>query len=134
MDLVDVSIGEADYRAVKVPTSFVDRWRGMKVRTGAMVFSTSSVHGFGMDRDLTVVAIDAAGIVIAVKTLRPRWIVAVPRARHILELEIGLPRPRVGDPVRFYDRVHGGTTGGVRDSDRQPGRHLSASRRDAEKR
>ncbi len=121
MDFVDLAAGDVTYGGVAVPTNFIERWRGMKGRTGAMLFRSRSVHGLGMDRDLTVVAIDGRHRVLAVQRLRPGGLLVIGRACFLLELEATTERPTVGSRVRFYDRRHGGTTGRVRDSDRQSG-------------
>jgi hypothetical protein len=134
MNLIDIDFGDRTIREVWLPTRFAERWHGMKRRTGAMLFAGSSVHGIGMDRPLTVVGIDARGVVIAVRTLEPGRVVVVRRATSILELESEVPPPSVGSRARFYDRRDAGTTRDLRNADRQSGRHLRAARRDAPKR
>ena len=125
MDSVDIVIGELVFRDVAVPTRFAERWRGMRSVAGAMLFDGPSVHSFGMDRPLTVVGIGSDQRVVAVRMLAPARVLVL-AARRILELETFIIPPRLGDRVRFYDRRHGGTSGGVRDSDREPGRHFRA--------
>jgi uncharacterized membrane protein (UPF0127 family) len=130
MDLVDVVIGQVTYRDVAFPTRFAERWRGLRTRHGGMLFRAVSVHGFGMKRPLTVVAIDRNGRVIDVATLRPRRVYFKPAARLLLELEQSLERPEVGAVVALYDRRHGRTARGLRNTHRQPRRCLGTSRRD----
>lgn len=134
MELVDAVVGELTYRDVAVPSRFGERWRGLKSRRGAMLFRTWSVHGFGMDRPVVVVAIDRHGRVIDVSTLRPRRIYFNPVARFLLELDTLLASPKVGAVVCLYDRRHAGTSRGLRNTHRQPRRHFGASRRDTAKR
>lgn len=131
MDVIDIAIGQLAYRDVLVPRRFVERWQGMKRRRGAMLFQTSSVHGFGMDRDLTVVVVGSDETVVDVRTLHPGRLIVVRGAKWMLETESFLPCPVPGDPIRFYDRSDGGTSRGVRHSDRKLGRHLGASHSDA---
>jgi hypothetical protein len=120
MELVDVVVGEVTYRDVAVPSRFTERWRGLKSRRGAMVFRTWSVHGFGMDRSVIVVAIDGHGRVVDVSTLRPRRIYFNPAARLLLELDTLLESPQVGAVVRLYDRRDARTSRGLRNTHRQP--------------
>jgi hypothetical protein len=131
MDFVDFVAEGLVYRDVAIPTRFTERWRGMRSAEGAMLFTTRSVHGFGMDRELTVVAIDRRHRVIAVQRLEPGGLIVIPAAGMLLELEVTMATPSIGDEVRFYDRRHGGTTRGVRHADRQPRRHIRASGGDA---
>jgi len=119
MDVIDLAVAGRRYIDVAVPTKFVERWRGMRAASGAMLLDTSSVHGFGMDRDLLVVGIDADDDVIAVRILRRGRPVRIRGARRILELELSSPVPCVGDRVWFYDRRDGGTSRGVCHSDRK---------------
>lgn len=119
MDVIDFVAGGVTYADVLVPTTFFERWRGMRTGSGAMLFDASSVHGFGMDRDLVVVAVAADDTVIDVRTLRRGRVVRIRGARRILELELSYPVPPVGERLRFYDRRDGGTSRGVCHSDRE---------------
>jgi hypothetical protein len=125
---VSLTLGAIVVDPVLDPSSFVERWRGKRRHRLPMIFRQSSVHGVGMDRPLVVVGIGADMRVVDVRTLRPRRLVWMKRARLLLEMEVTAALPSIGDPVRFYDPSHGGTTGGVCDSDRQPGRRLRTAR------
>ncbi len=61
-----------------------------------LIIETRSVHGFGMHHDLTVLGLDAAGVVVEVRTLRRRHIVTMPDAMWIVELPSGSTAPVVG--------------------------------------
>ncbi|MEX1005276.1 MAG: hypothetical protein WD990_05465 [Acidimicrobiia bacterium] len=131
MDVITIEFGDRTIRDVWVPTRFVDRWHGMKRRTGAMLLAGWSVHGIGMNRPLTVVGLDPDGTVTAVRTLDPGRVVVLGGVSSILEIEESIPAPSIGSRARFYDRRHAGTTRGLRNAYRQSGRHLRAARRDA---
>lgn len=106
---------------VAVPESFWERFSGLRHRTGPMLFRGSSVHGFGMDRTLTVVAIGQDGRVLSVRPLRPGGMVLVKGAKWMLEIEPDVSAPTVGTALHFYSPTHDRTTGGVRHSDRKSG-------------
>ncbi|MFP5332954.1 MAG: hypothetical protein ACLGHX_11425 [Acidimicrobiia bacterium] len=116
---------------VAVPESFRERFMGLRRRTGAMLFRTSSVHGFGMDRALTVVVIDRDRTVREVRRLMPGRIVVAPGAHWLLEMEEGDTAPPVGVRLDLYSPPDERSPRRVRNSDRQPRRHLGASRRHA---
>ena len=128
MKRVSMSIGASVADPVLEPSTFVERWSGKRCHRLPMIFRQSSVHGVGMDRPLMVVGIGTDMRVVDVRTLWPRRLVWMRGARILLEMETTAPVPSVGDLVRFYDRSHDRTTGGVRDSDRQPRRRLRTAR------
>jgi hypothetical protein len=116
-----VAVGSVVYHRVAVPRRFGERLRGMRRHRGAMLFSTCSVHGIGMDRPLDVVAVGSDWSVVSIERLRPGRALRVKGAVRLLEVEIDLPRPGVGDPVRTYDPCDGGTTRDLCHAHRQPG-------------
>lgn len=121
MRSVSLTAGSFRYDRVVIPQTFLERLRGKRRITAPMLFDGWSVHAIGMDRALLVVAIDRSDRVVDARPLRPGAVRVVPRARRLLELEIGSPAPAVGSRVRTYDPADGGTAGGVRHSDRKPG-------------
>jgi hypothetical protein len=80
---------------VLVPTSFGQRWKGLRPEAGgrSMLFATRSVHGFGMRQGLRVVALDAELVVMSVGVLEPARVVWFPRAAFVLELPLDHPAP-----------------------------------------
>ncbi|HSJ28906.1 MAG TPA: hypothetical protein VLB67_11890 [Acidimicrobiia bacterium] len=126
-----IAAGSVVYHRVAVPRGFGERLRGMRRHRGAMLFSSSSVHGIGMDRPLDVVAIASDWSVLAVNRLRPGTVLRVKGARRLLEIEVHLPRPAVGAAVSTYDPCDGGTTRDLCHAHREPGRRQRETRRDA---
>lgn len=61
-----------------------------------LMLRTRSIHTFGMLDPLGVVAVDAAGTVIAARTLRPRRMWTVRRAAVIVEVPASAGLPPVG--------------------------------------
>jgi hypothetical protein len=85
--------------------TFIERLLGVwRVPEGAtVVLPVSSVHSFGRRRPLEVVGLDAARLVVSVKTLKPNRIVVIPGARIIIEAPGGAPLPALGDHVELID-------------------------------
>lgn len=120
MQQVDV-VGQGWAVSAGRPVRFRERLTGMRHGGSAMLFGASSVHGIGMDHALTLVVLDRACRVRAVTTLRPRTVRWFPGARWILELDPSIAPPQVGSQLALYARSDGGTTRGVRHTDRQSG-------------
>ncbi|HSJ33598.1 MAG TPA: hypothetical protein VLB85_00890 [Acidimicrobiia bacterium] len=75
-----------------------------------LLLATSSVHGFHLSTELTVVALDRAGVVLTVRRLRPWRVIRVRGASWMLELPRRVPGPRVGDRLQLRGRS--GESGG----------------------
>jgi hypothetical protein len=75
-----------------------DRIAGMRAvpTDHGVLLRTCSVHGFGMDAPLGVVAMDGEGLVRAVRILRPRKLVWLAGTRWIAELPAAWPLPAPG--------------------------------------
>lgn len=87
------------------------RLRGLIGRPAfPLLLATSSVHGFHMASDLTVVALNRAGVVLEVRRLRPWRVIRVRGASWMLELPLHLPCPRAGDRLQLRGRS--GESGG----------------------
>lgn len=70
-----------------------------------MVLRTRSVHTFGMDTDLLVVALDAGGRVVAADVVTPRAVRVVRGATWIIELPATAPRPDIGAELVLLRRI-----------------------------
>ena len=83
---------------VREAEGFWARWRGLRgsSRDSAILLRGSSVHGFGMDRPLTAVALDRHLTVIRCTHLEPNRVVWVRGARWIIELPEAVTPPAVG--------------------------------------
>lgn len=62
------------------------------------------MHGRGLAEPLTVVGLDAKGVVLAVETLLPGRFLTVKGAAWLLELATADPPPSRGDTLRLYAR------------------------------
>jgi uncharacterized membrane protein (UPF0127 family) len=99
-----VALSTADWAATGyLARTFTDRllgaWRAPEAST--VVLPVSSVHSFGRRHALEVVGLDAAGRVVAIKTLRPNRIVVMPGASMVIETPAGGPLPTLGDLVEL---------------------------------
>jgi hypothetical protein len=82
---------------VLVAGSFLERWRGLRrIRCVGLIVPGCSVHGFGIDRPLSVVGVGRHGTVVGVRRLRPGGVVWIRGARRMIELEAGRPLPPDG--------------------------------------
>jgi len=83
---------------IAVARSFSQRWRGLRPRPDAfgLLLKSRSVHSFGMKATLLVIALDAAGVVLATKALPPGRMLTMFDARHILELPGDAQPPPLG--------------------------------------
>jgi hypothetical protein len=99
---VEATVATAGWsRRVLVADTFITRWRGLRHSPDrALLIGTRSIHGFGMDRPLLAVALDADMRVIGSRVLAPNRIIAMSGARHWLELGIDDEPPRPGSIVR----------------------------------
>jgi hypothetical protein len=84
---------------VRLATGAAARWQGLRGRaeTGALLLHTRSVHGFGLRHPLTIVTVDAAGIVTGRSRLAPHRVLVFPALCWVLELPDGHPVPAVGE-------------------------------------
>lgn len=114
-------VADGEVIRVAVPESFWERFTGLRHRTGPMLFRGSSVHGIGMDRPLTVLAIGQDRRVLAVRPLRPGGLVLFRGAKWMLEIEPDMTAPAVGTALHFYSPIHDRTASGVRHPDRKSG-------------
>jgi hypothetical protein len=89
---------------VLVARSFRDRWWGLRRRADhtSLLLPGVSVHGFGMNRPLTVVALDHSWRVITVRRLSRRGLVVVRDAAWMLEQPLHHPVP---EPGQYLSRV-----------------------------
>lgn len=103
---------------VWVARTFRQQWKGLTPRAAGqgMLIRGRSVHGFGMRESLLVVGLDDRRCVIGSRILFPRRVVWIRRAKHILELEVGLPPPQ-GAVLTW---VGGGSSDSLRNTHRQP--------------
>lgn len=90
---------------VRVARGFWERWRGLRhtPEGSALVLKGASVHGFGMDRPIILVALDRDLTVIGARRLGPNRLVWVRGARWIVELPEGTTPPRVGTRLTAHD-------------------------------
>lgn len=74
------------------------RWRGLRPAPlgRGLLLRSSSVHGRGMVEPLTVVFLDAVGMVLAVRRLEPGGLIRHRGATWTLELPVSTPPPSVG--------------------------------------
>lgn len=82
---------------VLVARTFRQRKKGLKPTAGGMgmLIRGRSVHGLGMREPLLAIGLDRERRVVGVRILRPRHLVFIRTARHIMELPIAtLPPPR----------------------------------------
>jgi hypothetical protein len=85
------------------------RWRGLRPRPEAagVLLRARSVHTFGMQVPLTIVSLDAAGVVRRTARLRPRRIFLDLHARWIVELPPDRDAPQVGVRLRVRPMLGG---------------------------
>ncbi len=83
---------------VRKATTFLARWRGLRGSgpSAAIVIPGSSVHGFGMDRPLQVVALTRDFVVMSSAVLRPNRLMWVRGARWMIELPADIEPPAPG--------------------------------------
>lgn len=83
---------------VRFAQGFAERWRGLRRSEpgAAIVIPGSSVHGFGMDRPLLVVALARDFEVMSSAVLRPNRLLWVRGARWMVELPEGTEAPAPG--------------------------------------
>lgn len=88
------------------------RLRGLKaVPCGwGLLLRTRSVHSFGFRRRVLVVVIGDGGRLLGLRTMLPRRLVAVDRARWMAELPIGSDLPRPGTMLQLEVRHRAGET------------------------
>ena len=89
--------GEWSSPPVLIARTFRQRTKGLTPATAGygMLIRGRSVHGLGMREPLLAIGLDRERRVVGVRTLRPRHVVFIRTARHIMELPIGtLPPPR----------------------------------------
>jgi len=89
---------------VTLAAGLLARFRGAKGGRSRILLQGGAVHGRGLAEPLTVVALDATGVVLAVETLRPGRFLTVKGAAWALELATTIPPPRRGDALRLYAR------------------------------
>ena len=70
-----------------------------------LLLAGRSVHGFGMRHELSVLALDEAGTVLAVRTLRPRRVLTFPAARWLAELPPDAAAPQPGTRLLLARRM-----------------------------
>lgn len=83
---------------VRKATTFRARWRGLRGSDpgDSIVIPGSSVHGFGMDRPLRVVALTRDFVVMRSAVLRPNRLMWVRGAKWMIELPQDTPAPAPG--------------------------------------
>ena len=104
MQLVGIDLGTVRHQSVWVAETFWERLRGLNGRPpdAAMLLPGWSVHGVGMRRRITVIALDAEFRVMATRQLRPGGVCAVRGARWMLELPTWAEPPSIGTATRFF--------------------------------
>ncbi len=86
------------------PTSFRDRLLGIRAKdVEAVLLDTSSVHTFGMNAPIELVALDGELRVVETRTVDPNRVVWVRSASHILELPAGSAVPELSRRVEILD-------------------------------
>ncbi|MBA2337192.1 MAG: hypothetical protein H0V96_05440 [Acidimicrobiia bacterium] len=95
---VVVRSGEWAHRPVAVAATWRTRRTGLApLPLGwGLLMGGCSVHGRGMCTALTVVGVDAAGVVIGAAVLRPGGLVRMAGAAAILELPVSMAFPDPG--------------------------------------
>lgn len=112
---------------IEVAVGLARRWRGLMGRRPVpLLIRTRSVHGFWIRCPLTVVGLDRAGTVMALRVLRRGRIVRMAGATWILELPQHLRPPSPGDRLTFLPGsgeadLHARTALPVCDPDRESG-------------
>ena len=103
---------------VLIARTFRERRKGLtRAPAGqGMLIAGRSVHGLGMKEPLLTIGLDRERRVVGVRILRPRHLVFVRGARHMLELPIGTVPPPEG-VVLTWER--GGSAGLVCNTHRQ---------------
>ena len=83
---------------VEIATHFRQRLVGLRRASprASLLIRARSVHGFGMDRALLVVALDAGLTVIGSRVMPPNRVTVFPRACYLLELPADTPAPELG--------------------------------------
>lgn len=86
------------FGTVRTATGFRERWRGLRrsVEGEAIVIPGPSVHGFGMDRPLLVVALTRDFEVMSSAVLRPNRLLWVRGASWMVELPEDTEAPAPG--------------------------------------
>lgn len=86
---------------VEIAVGFSRRLVGLRQAShrACLLIRTRSVHGFGMDRALLIVALDADLTVIGSRVLPPNRVTVFPRARYLLEMPADIPAPELGSTL-----------------------------------
>jgi hypothetical protein len=81
--------------------TFLDRLLGMsRADVGTPVLLPGpSIHTFGQRRPLSIIGLNAAMRVVAVRTVAPNRVVMIPGARMILELPAGADIPAMSTSI-----------------------------------
>jgi hypothetical protein len=76
---------------------FADRLRGLRRREGVnLLLDSRRIHTFGLGYPISVVGIDSTGAVVGAMLVPPGRMVAIPGARHILEMPPDADLPAIG--------------------------------------
>lgn len=86
-----------------VAQGFVQHLRGLRAQPDdvSMLLRASSVHGFGMSRDLVVVGLDRRRRVLGSRVLKPNRVVGFWGARYVLEMPAGTVPPAPGEELEL---------------------------------
>ncbi len=86
------------YGPVRAANGILERWKGLRGSQAgaALAIPGFSVHGFGMDRPLLVVALTRDFEVMTSVVMLPNRVVSVRGARWMVELPAGVEPPLPG--------------------------------------
>ena len=116
--------GSWEAAPVRLAGTFRQRQLGVKTGAGLVLMRTRAVHGRGLNHGLRLVAIDEAGLVVAVRALGPGRFAWLPDAAWVLEQPLDAPQPGVGLRLAIYPHSRARTTSSVCDTYRQPERRF----------
>ena len=104
---------------VTLPSSCLERLRGVKVGTRRVLLRGGHVHGRGLDDPLLVIGLDSEGRVIDTVLVPPGCFLRLRGATWVLELPDGYPHPVSGARLDLYARQGERQADPVRNTHRQ---------------
>lgn len=105
MKTVQLSAGAWRVGQVGLAETFSDRLLGIRHAKAAngVVMPTTRLHTFGLTAPIVAVSLDDELRVVETRVVPPNRMVWFRRARSVLELEMRLAPPEVGDTVEIID-------------------------------
>jgi len=116
--------GTWDASPVAIAGTAGQRLLGVKTGADRVLLRTRAVHGRGVRRGLRLVAINDAGVVVAVRALGPGGFAWLRGATWVLEQPLDASQPAVGTRLAIYPHRCARTSSSLCDTDRKPERRL----------